>query len=240
MMKKCYNKTQNKALRDGNLKGLLINNSLSGVIMTASNNTRNIKRGQSHVFKLTCGIGYNSKRAHKSFVGGKYTEAYAKWHSMFMRCYNKKIQSRQPQYIGCSVSSEWHDFQDFADWYYKNKYSGLGYQLDKDLLIPENKVYSPDTCCLIPQELNKLLTDHGSNRGVYPQGVNLHKPSGKYRSQIRIRGRKVFLGCYLCPREAHQAYVVAKEAYVKEIANEWRGQIEESVYDALMKWKLNN
>lgn len=49
MLIKCYNKTYNKALRDGNLKGLLINNSLSGVIMTASNNTRHIERGQSRM-----------------------------------------------------------------------------------------------------------------------------------------------------------------------------------------------
>lgn len=42
----CYNNGYRKALQEWNPVGLLINNSLLGVIMTTSNNTRYIERGQ--------------------------------------------------------------------------------------------------------------------------------------------------------------------------------------------------
>lgn len=242
MIEKCYNKTHNKALRDGNLKGLLINNSLLGVIMTVSNNTRNIERGQSRKPHLMYGVAYNSRGKHKTKIKGtrKSTVVYQAWFSMIVRCYSKKTQSRQPAYIGCTVDDRWLDFQVFAEWYENHPYSGLGYQLDKDLLTPNNKVYSAENCTLLPQELNKILTDNHAVRGYYPQGVTYDKKWGRYQARISMDSKSKSLGWFDCPSEAYQAYKKTKERYVKNKALEWANRIEWGAFVALMNWSLPN
>lgn len=186
------------------------------------------------------GVGKNSGGIHKVFEGGKHTTAYIIWRNMLMRCYSEKNHKRHPSYIECSVDERFHDFQDFAGWYYNHDYSNLGYELDKDLLIPNNKIYSPDNCCFVPQELNKLLTSRGRCRGKLPQGVCFHSRVKKYNAQVWISGKRKHLGYFDCPDEAHQVYREAKERYVKNKALEWANRIEWNVFVALMAWKLNN
>lgn len=188
--------------------------------------------------RLIYGVGYNSKTRHKALVGGRPVSAYDKWHGMFQRCYSSKMQEKHPSYIGCSVASEWHDFQDFADWFYSHPYSALGYQLDKDLIIPNNKVYSSDACCFVPSELNTLLISCTSARGGLPQGVYFSKERGKYKAQLNINSKKLYLGYFDCPNEAHQAYKTAKEKHVKVKAIEWKDRIDPQVFAALMNWRL--
>lgn len=188
--------------------------------------------------KLTHGVGYNSKGKYKVRINGKRTSTYLKWQSMLMRCYSTQRQKKYPTYIGCTVASEWFDFQNFADWLESHAYSGLGYQLDKDILYPHNKIYSPDTCCLIPLELNTLITDCGRARGSYPQGVNFDKALKKYRAQIRVCGKSKHIGYFNYPNEAHLAYKKAKEIHIRNKALEWRDRISSDVFNALMSWKL--
>lgn len=186
------------------------------------------------------GVGRNSKRQHKTKLNNKHTEAYRAWHHMLTRCYDEKTQAISPTYIGCSITEDWHDFQDFADWFYSHPYSGLGYQLDKDLLVTGNKVYSPETCCFVPQEINLLLNNNAINRGKHPQGVSWHKATEKYLANIAVKGKTVYLGVFNCAQEAHQAYSLAKEQYVKEKALEWQDRIDTKVFDTLISWRLNS
>lgn len=188
--------------------------------------------------KLVKGVGYNSGGKHLARKDGSYTRLYHLWRTMLARCYCDKMQARQPTYIGCTVDERWHDFQNYAEWYTSNEFFDSGYQLDKDVLIKGNKIYSPDTCCLIPQELNKLLLDRKASRGKYPRGVIYERPMRKYLARVSVNGRDKHVGYFKCPNEAHAAYVVAKEAHVKEKALEWRGRIDERVFEALMSWTL--
>lgn len=200
---------------------------------------KKIKESVGAVKKLTYGIGYNSQREHKTNTNGNTTKAYRVWHCMMRRCYNPKDLARSPTYVGCTVASEWHDFQDFADWYENHNFSENYYELDKDLLVAGNKVYSSKTCSLVPSQINSLLLSCASHRGVFPQGVYLDKRSNRFSVMLRTNGDRKFIGMFDCPHEAHQAYVIAKEAYVKEVANKWRGRIDDRVYAALMNWTVN-
>ena len=188
--------------------------------------------------KLLYGVAYNTRGRHKAFSEGKKTKAYITWWHMIRRCYCPKVQSKNQTYIGCSVADEWHDYQNFADWYYSQKDYGLGYELDKDVLFKGNKMYSPQNCTLLPQPLNALLNNRGSARGKYPQGVVLHKSSGRIMSTFTTNGKTTYLGLFDCPNEAYQVYKIAKEAYVKEKALEWKDRIAENVFQALMDWQL--
>ncbi len=240
MMEKCYNKTYNKALRDGHLKGLLITTNCKELAMTTANNTRNIERGQSRKAKLIYGVGFNSKGAHKTAVNYKHTPTYVRWKNMLERCYSEKFQDRQPAYIGCSVADEWHDFQVFAEWCANHEHSDMGYCLDKDLLIPNNKIYSPSTCCFVPNELNVLLVNRAAKRGAYPQGVTAETRYGGFYARLKINGKAINLGRFDCPNKAYQAYKVAKEEYVKEKAIEWQDRIACNVFQSLMNWTLDS
>ena len=188
--------------------------------------------------RLIYGVGYNSKREHKSSIDSKVTPAYRAWRSMLERCYSAKLHERCPTYIGCSVANEWHDFQDFADWFVGHRYYGLGYDLDKDILSPGNKVYSPETCCLVPHEINSLFSDSVTARGDYPRGVSFHKATGRFQAQLGANRECRFLGFFDCPNEAYQAYKTAKENHVKAKAMKFRGRISAKVFSALMEWSL--
>ena len=190
--------------------------------------------------KLFYGVAYNSKGKHKARENGKRTKSYQTWRDMIRRCYDPKMLKESPTYVGCSVDERWHDFQDFAEWLYDNPYSNLGYHLDKDLLFPNNKIYSPETCCFVPQELNSLLTDRRSARGDLPQGVDFNKASGRFRARVRNNGKSKLLGYFDCPNKAYQAYKLAKERYVKNTALAWANRVDWDVFLALMNWTLDS
>ena len=191
------------------------------------------------------GIGYGVRGGKwKAYVAGcskkTATKEYTVWKNMIQRCYSEAYLKRRPTYRGCSVTEEWLNFQVFAEWLTSQDFYLDGYELEKDILKYGNKVYSPETCTLIPQEINSLVLDCKSTRGEFPIGVTWHKKYGKFKSQIRIFDKNIHLGYFDCPQEAHMAYVKAKEAHVKVIANKWKGRIEERVYLALMNWKVKD
>lgn len=80
-------------------------------------------------------------------------DAYTCWHSMIQRSYSKIFHKGNPTYKDCSVCFEWHNFQNFAPWFYEN-ISIEKNSLDKDIKIKGNRVYSPETCCFVSQKEN--------------------------------------------------------------------------------------
>ena len=112
---------------------------------------------------VMCGIGYRGSED----VDCK-SEAYIKWHDMMNRCYNEKFLERNLQYRGCTGCEEWYNFCNFKVWYESHKYGDEVLDLDKDILFKGNTVYSPETCCLVPHEINTLFVNCKKNRGDLP------------------------------------------------------------------------
>lgn len=129
--------------------------------------TRNISQGQiKNPYHLSVyNRGYYGVGKYTARINNKKTSQYIKWHSMFVRCYDEKYQERQPQYIGCVVSDEFVCFQNFAQWY-DNKIYECPYplELDKDLLVRNNKIYSPQYCCFLPKEINTTINTQRDNK----------------------------------------------------------------------------
>lgn len=186
--------------------------------------------------RLLCGVGYNSGGKHPVAINKENYLPYITWSNMIKRCYGDSNRLKNLSYKDCVVSSEFHDYQYFAEWYTNHPYYGLGYYLDKDILNKGNKVYSEKSCCLVPMEINNLFISRDGDRGDLPIGVTNHRQTGRFVARVSTNAGRIYLGLHNTEQEAHQAYVVAKEAYVKEVANEWRGRIDERVYDALMNW----
>jgi len=144
---------------------------------------------------------------------------YRCWMGMIQRCYCSKYQTRKPTYIGCQVDERWRRFMAFRTWYLKQAPKS-DEQLDKDF-FGDGKLYSPETCCFVPRLLNMLFCDAGTIRGEWPQGVHYHKETGKYRAQIWCKNKKVHIGLFDTPGEAHVAYLEAKATYVEELLIEF-------------------
>lgn len=169
--------------------------------------------------------------------------ANKKWREMIRRCYDKKYQSYKNSYTGCSVCEEWRDYESFKEWFYdpQNGYKD-GYQLDKDLLKKGNKVYSPDTCCFVPPEINSIILNGKESRGKYPVGVTFQ--NGRYLARMSVRtrsGQKTrHLGSYNTAAEAFLAYKRGKEGHIREIADEYykNGEITQRVRDALVNFEI--
>ena len=175
--------------------------------------------------------------AHNDCDGDSHTNAYSHWRNMLVRCFDKEYMVCRPTYSDCTVCQEWLLFSNFKKWYDQFNYEN--YHLDKDILVKGNKHYSPDTCCLVPQEINTLLTKRQGCRGRQPIGVCYIKRSGKYSATIH-KMRNVHLGFFDTPEEAFQAYKSAKEQYVKERATKYfqEGKITHRVYQALMEYQV--
>ena len=169
---------------------------------------------------------------YKTFENGKRTRAYSVWYNMHERV------SKSPSYRGCTISEPWYDFQCFAVWYYAQKGHGdLTYQLDKDILVRGNKLYSEDTCVLVPQQVNKLLNEYTKGRGDLPIGVTLNK--GKYTAQLRVNGRRIHLVSTNDPYVAFMAYKQAKENHIKYLMTETEySELDPRVVKALLDYRV--
>lgn len=167
-----------------------------------------------------------------------HPELYNKWLAMKYRCYSTKELSRRPSYNGCTVHEDWiNNFQQFAfDIENMVGYGLPNRQLDKDILVKGNKIYSNDTCVLVPSQINTLLLKSDKSRGNLPIGVTGER--SKYRAQLRIFNKRKFLGYYDTPEEAFTAYKHTKENYIKEVAELYKHELDPRAYTALMNWEI--
>ncbi len=174
----------------------------------------------------------------------KRAKERAIWERLLRRCYNEKHHREKPTYKGCEVSENFKDFLYFKDWCNKQvgfnskDEKGRSFALDKDILIRGNKVYSEDTCCFVPADINNLVIKANSIRGKYMIGVSYNKMKGRFESYINVFGSKRHLGTFNTELEAFYAYKEAKEAYIKEVAEKYKDQIDPRVYEVLMKYQV--
>ncbi|ASU03344.1 hypothetical protein [Pseudoalteromonas phage J2-1] len=171
---------------------------------------------------LLYGVGVNDswyKTSQK--VNGKYTRCpyYTRWMGILERGYCLKSKEKQPAYKEVSVCKEWHTFSNFRQW--METQDRKGKQLDKDIILPNNKVYSPDACVFVSSKVNKLLTDRGAKRGSYKKGVHFNKDRGKFLAQCNDgSGQQKNLGRYPTEQQAYEAYVTYKHALILQVASE--------------------
>lgn len=190
------------------------------------------------MMNLIYGVGLNDRR-YPSTINGKHTEPYIVWVNMLRRCYDQKSFAYRPTYKGCTVSDNFKNFSYFYEWCHAQPFFGLDtYQLDKDIICRNNKVYSENVCVFVPHEINSFFETSGASRGDYPVGVSFDKARGKYEAYCRAYGKKQSLGRFTSPQEAYSVYKTFKESRCRDMANKWRGQIDNRVYDAMMAWRV--
>lgn len=168
------------------------------------------------------------------------TLEYIKWCSMRDRCkIEGNVQKRLPSYIGCTMAdcfkSKDEGFQYFAEWCQSQIGFGKdGFQLDKDILVKGNQIYSPDTCVFVPQQLNNLFLLPNKTNNL-PVGVRLAS-NGKYRVELSVNNEKLNLGYFTNSQEAGDIYLSRKIQAIHQIAQQYKDQIDTKLYDVLMNY----
>lgn len=115
----------------------------------------NIRKGavKDPYVASTFGVGFLGSGIHTANSRRVRSSAYICWHNMIKRCYCASYQEKHPWYETCTVCSEWHNFQNFADWYYNNYTEG--FELDKDIKVFGNRIYSPEFCQFVSPKINR-------------------------------------------------------------------------------------
>lgn len=196
-------------------------------------------------FPSVYGVGIVGKK-YPTIINGKDIKEYKSWHSMLQRCFDEKLKNKHPTYKDVSCCEEWLNYENFYEWLHEqeNFVKWLNnedrWSLDKDILIKGNKIYSPNTCCLVPIGVNNLFIKNNVNRGSLPIGVVKHGRGYRVMCCNPFTSELENLGVYLTIEEAFQVYKEHKENLIKQIAEiEYnKCNITKKCYDAMMNYKV--
>ena len=189
-------------------------------------------------FPTVCGVGYLGEYSTLD-KDGNTTKEYTAWRCMLERCYgNKELEA----YKYCIVSEEFHNASYFKGWY--NKQVGAhreDFHLDKDILSEDCKVYAEDVCVLVPREVNLFFIKHNNKKVMsdYPTGVTYDQSCMTKPYIMKYKNGGNLIESYHDNEwSAFIAYKQAKENRAKELAEKWRGQIDNRVYEKLINYKV--
>lgn len=201
------------------------------------------QRPDSHLNGKGCAFcGLDKKRTLLYGVGindlylTKTSPLYRVWKSMIERCY--KNDNRHPAYKDCYVCDEWHTLSNFREFFDKNYIESFA--LDKDFIVPNNKVYSPSTCIFIPNEINSLLVKCGRDKNGKIHGVNFSNRLGKYVANVSSSNswKRIHIGVFDTIEEAENAYISEKSAIIKSIADKYKNVLPIETYNIIINHKF--
>jgi hypothetical protein len=203
---------------------------------------------------------YNKPSVGKhGFLGqGKYTSEhrdengnrilhteYKIWSGIHNRAGN--FDGKHSSYSDVTVCEEWWNYQNFAKWYEEHKYDIKDDFLciDKDILNPKNRIYSPETCCLIPNSINEIFKDFTNYKhDDLPIGITKRNDckTVKYRARttsVNEYGEIVYVSKTTSDLlEAFIFYKENKEKYIKFLAEKYKYCIDYEIYERLMNFKV--
>lgn len=181
---------------------------------------------------LVYGVGINDYAGDIS-ERGVHIKSYKAWVRVLERCYGPKYKNKNPSYNDVIICDEWIKFSNFKTWFDANYVDG--FEIDKDILVQGNKVYSPDTCCFVPRRINTLLLNKQRTNTSGCIGVYKNK-NDRYIAFCIMDGKQKHIGYFKTIEEASTAYVKVKSEYATKVVNEYynNGLISEKIKDAII------
>ena len=163
------------------------------------------------------GVGFLGRGSYKAKEKNRITKVYNTWYGILERCYSPTQSNDNPTYKDVEIHPDWHNFQNFAKWFYEESNYQDGWQLDKDLLSDGSKIYSPETCIFIPGALNSFLANTKSDNTSGYIGVSRKKDTKKWHAQINHPKlhRNIGLGYYTDIKDASNAYIKQRKVYTR-------------------------
>lgn len=177
------------------------------------------------------GVGYFGVGAHK----GTEINKYGSWSGMLYRCYNKKFKEKYPSYRECYSVDSWHCYQTYADFYENCPYREPGWHLDKDLLVPGNKIYGPETCVYLPPSINNKLFYSPIRNQYGLRGVWYDVGCSKWRAIVSSTiDKRTIIGYFDSKEEANATALSVEAEYFRAVAEEWEGRLDPRAIQGLL------
>lgn len=190
------------------------------------------------------GVGMVGNK-YPSRINGKMTKEYHVWREVLTRCFGEEYKNEHITYQNVSCDNGWLLFDNFYEWLHlQNNFNkwlvGSRWDVDKDILYKNNKIYSSETCLLVPHNVNVLFVTKNTVRGDLPIGVTRHCEKFRARCENQLCKSRKHLGLYDTPEDAFLAYKKYKENLIKQIAQiEFdKENITKECYDAMMKYEV--
>lgn len=193
---------------------------------------RNFLRGEikNPYDKSVRNVGYLGEHKYSTKTDShKMSRCYSIWTEMIRRCY---IDGYNKAYSDCYVCDEWLCYANFEKWYYENYYeiNNEPICIDKDILIKDNKVYSPETCIFVPKSINSFFVSTNNKRhNGLPLGVSKMTKANTYFCSV---GCKTYYG-FKTKQEAHLKYLQEKNNDFHIKLQNYKGIIPMNIYDLL-------
>lgn len=175
-------------------------------------------------FGVGCmGDGYYNYKDHN--------KVHQTWSNMLKRCYDCSYRDYHLYGgRGVTVCKEWHNFQNFAEWYTNNYKEG--YVLDKDLK-GSGKEYSPSECLMLPSIINTFITNSMGKKGKNPY-TGVYESGNNYITRCcQLDNCQKHLGSYKTAQEAYDVYEKEKVRLAKILATDLENSIGEEAYNYL-------
>lgn len=155
-------------------------------------------------------------------LGKLVCPCYTYWKAMITRAYSESYRSSRPTYNGVTVCESWLSFMKFREWWTDHHVDG--WHLDKDLVSPGSKIYSPSTCVYIPQVINSFTASERRRCSSTAIGTSFYEKMGKYHAHVRNphTSRLESLGFFVTEKEANNAWKKRK----LEIAESMRSDMD--------------
>lgn len=187
-----------------------------------------------------CGFGINDipELTFYKTKDGKteLTQAYKTWAGMIDRCYRPGHEVKFKAYADCSVCEKWKYFSNFN----QNIFIYIeGFDIDKDILIKGNKVYSPEACCFVPRVINLIFAKNKTRKSNLTRGVKYRKYGNRYSAEISINGKTKLIGYFKDINSAAKAYNQTRKEYISEIVDKYKDALKPKVFQALKKLILD-
>ena len=186
--------------------------------------------------RLVHGVGENDVM----IPGFTQTRTWRTWSGIIRRTDMRDpkwvSQPGKAYYKDCTLDPRWFKLSVFKEWIeqwddYENK------EIDKDLLIPGNKIYGPDTCMMVRPIVNAWFKP--TVKGELPRGVCLNtnwkrkQSPYPYKAQISpIGGKRTNLGSYATIEEAVAVFESARREQIKVLIDT---ETDPKVKNALVK-----
>lgn len=177
------------------------------------------------------GVGYVGE-GYLTKENGVAKKEYNIWKNMIRRCYSSENKYTFVAYKDCIVCDEWHNYSKFAKWYNSNYYNcSETLEVDKDILSYDHKVYSPETCMLIPRKINRFC------QGSKALGT-VRVESGRWRASLHHDNKIRCIGTFDNKDTSECEFLRYKNEVFHTLIKEYKGKIPESIYYKLLNARL--
>ena len=141
--------------------------------------------------------------------------------------------------------SDWLYYENFYEWIHSQDnfdrwLNGKRWEIDKDIILKGNKIYSPETCFLVPHNVNCLFLKSKASRGKMPIGVTKNDDAYESHCNNPLTGEIGYIGSSSTIEGAFLIYKKYKEKLIKQVAQIEYGKnnITKECYNAMLKYEV--